>query len=440
MRNLTAKNVGLVLKREYLETVRTKAFKIMTILTPFMIVAWSILPSMMMMKSTHNQRNIVVVTTDEALGNAISQRLTSPPKKENKEVVQQRSKGDSSRGERSDTTYHVRVSTDLSDPARKALQADIDTGKIDGFLWLDPQQLDDHSATYLARETNDFVEIGTLQGMVRDALVRRDLTHAGADVSKVDAALKPLDLEAITWEKGQAKKVNFIAQFMLPFALGFFMFMIVMLYGIGVMRAVLEEKSNRVMEVLMSTLTPAELMVGKILGIGAAGLTQVAVWIAMAALGIGSGAAMSSMMKNVNVSPMIAVYFAVFFILGFFLYSTFCAAIGAIVNTEREAQQLQQFAMLPLIISFLIMMFAMRAPNDPLVVVASFVPVSAPLLMFMRVVVHPPPIWQILVSIAGMIITIFVSFFVAGRIYRVGVLMYGKKPTLPEIIKWIKYA
>src|SRR3954462_14983362 len=127
MRNLTAKNVGLVLKREYLETVRTKAFKIMTILTPFMIVAWSILPSMMMMKSAHNQRNIVVVTTDEALGNAISQRLTSPPKKENKEVVQQRSKGDSSRGERSDTTYHVRVSTDLSDPARKALQADIDT-------------------------------------------------------------------------------------------------------------------------------------------------------------------------------------------------------------------------------------------------------------------------------------------------------------------------
>jgi ABC-2 type transport system permease protein len=149
---------------------------------------------------------------------------------------------------------------------------------------------------------------------------------------------------------------------------------------------------------------------------------------------------MGDMLKDVDLPPFVGIYFAIFFLLGYFLYSTLCAAIGAMVNTEREAQQIQQFAMMPLIISFMIMMYAIRAPNDPMVTIASFVPFSAPLLMFMRTVVQTPPVWQIATSAGIMIVTIFVMFLLAGRIYRVGVLMYGKRPTLPEIIKWMRYS
>ena len=134
------------------------------------------------------------------------------------------------------------------------------------------------------------------------------------------------------------------------------------------------------------------------------------------------------------------VWFAVFYFLGFVLYSTMYAALGAMVNSDQEAQQWQTFIMLPLIVSIMVMMFILRQPNSPLAVWGSMVPFVAPILMYARIAVQTPPLWQIALSIAILLATIYGMVVLCGRIYRVGILMYGKRPTLPEIVKWIKYA
>lgn len=435
---MTLRNVALVAKREYLEIVRTKVFLIMTLLTPFLIVTWATLPSLMMMKKTNASRNLVIASADAELAERLAARLAGGIRVEDSRAKATTAK----RATPTEVKYTASTTSDVSEENRKGLLRKIDAREIDGFLWLDAEAIEKRTVTYTARQTSDFVETQELERVLSDVLIRRDLTAAGVAPEKIDNTLRRVRLDAVQWQEGQAKRTNIFAQFLLPFILGFAMFMIVLLYGMGVMRAVLEEKTNRVMEVMMSTLNATELMAGKVLGVGAAGLTQVSVWVAMtglvAALGIATAA--GSLLKESPLDLSLGLYFVVFFLLGFLLYSTMCAAIGAMVNTEREAQQIQQFAMLPLIVSFMIMMFAIRAPNDPMVTVASFVPFCSPLLMFMRIMVQKPPLWQIALSITLLIAGILATFWIAGRIYRVGVLMYGKRPTLPEIIKRIRHA
>ncbi|HUS18278.1 MAG TPA: ABC transporter permease, partial [Terriglobales bacterium] len=134
------------------------------------------------------------------------------------------------------------------------------------------------------------------------------------------------------------------------------------------------------------------------------------------------------------------IFFVTFYLLGYLIYSSMFAAVGSMVNSEQEAQQLQFFVMLPLIISMIMMMMVIKNPNDPVVVFMSMIPFTAPILMYLRIVVEQPPMWQIALSIGIMVVSIGAMVWLCARIYRVGILMYGKKPTLPEIIKWIKYA
>jgi ABC-2 type transport system permease protein len=431
MRNLNPKHVQLVAKREYLEIVRNKWFVIMTILTPFLMIAWSVVPSMMMMKKTSAKRTMVIVASDESLAKRVAAALeeTPPPTSAGR------------RQESIDIAYTLVASADTSDEHRAALQQQIDARAIDGFLWLDAKSVAERNVIYTARFTNDIAEMNKIQAAVRDVIRGETFRSYGINDDQVKAALKPVDFEAIQWENGQAKRSNFLTQLFTLLVLGLTMFLTVMLYGISVMRAVLEEKTNRVMEVLMSSLTSTELMVGKILGVGGAGLTQLAAWTVMASVVASLGFfASGADFGSLNLGPAAAIFFGVYFLLGFFLYATLSAAIGSMVSSEREAQQIQQFVMMPLGISFAFMFFAMRAPNDPMITVMSLIPFFSPMLMYMRIVVQTPPAWQIALSIVLMLGTIALLFFIAGRIYRVGVLMYGKRATLPEIIRWIRYA
>jgi ABC-2 type transport system permease protein len=220
------------------------------------------------------------------------------------------------------------------------------------------------------------------------------------------------------------------------------LYMTLLIYGMSVMRSVLEEKTSRVMEVVLSSAKASELMAGKILGVGAVGLTQVAIWIVIAA---GASAPALLAMAGVkdsgfHIEMRVLPAFAVFFVLGYMLYSTLFAALGAMVNSEQEAQQWQTFVTLPIVVPMVMMMFVIRQPNAPLSVWMSMVPFFAPILMYLRIVVQTPPWWQIALSIGLLIATIWGVIWMCSRIYRIGILMYGKKPTLPEIMKWVKYA
>ncbi|MFZ0359690.1 MAG: ABC transporter permease, partial [Terriglobales bacterium] len=241
-------------------------------------------------------------------------------------------------------------------------------------------------------------------------------------------------------DDGQETKDSSGKKFMEVVVMVMLIYVAVLLYGISVMRSVLEEKNSRVLEVLLSSATSTELMIGKIFGVGAVGLTQIIVWVVMAGVFAMPALAMQPDLSQLIVPPGVLVAFAVFFLLGYLLFSTLYAAIGAITTTEQEGQQLQFVVVIPLVLSVFMLSTVMQAPDSPTVVWLSMVPFLAPVVMYARIVIQTPPLWQIALSVFLLIATIAGLLLLCSRIYRVGILIYGKRPNLPEILKWLKYA
>jgi ABC-2 type transport system permease protein len=220
------------------------------------------------------------------------------------------------------------------------------------------------------------------------------------------------------------------------------LYITILIYGVTVMRGVIEEKQSRIVEVLLSSVKPFQLMLGKLVGIGLVGLTQYFTWAAFM-IGISTVAALPAFamgaFKLPNIPPSLMVYFVVYFVLGYFLYATLYAAVGALVSSEEDAQQVQLPVTMFLIIPMIFSSAILRNPNSTFSIVLSLIPFFAPVLMFMRICLSQPPLWQIGLSMVLMIVTILGAVWLAAKIYRVGILMYGKRPNLPEIMKWMKY-
>lgn len=412
------RNLWLVAQREYLEKVRTKAFIFTTLFIPVLMGLSILVPSKMATMKAGKPKHIVVVVSSPATGEAIRAQLA------------ERSKDIGG-------SYNVDVDLTATEAERAALAARVKSGEIDGFLWATDDALAARSVTYSARNVGDVFESAVLQSAVTLARMQARLQSRGIGPEELQDLLKKVELKVETGEKKSSGQLMFL----FTFILGAMLFMTVLVYGIAVMRSVLEEKSSRVMEVLLSALTSKELMAGKILGVAAVGLTQIAIWLVLAvALGAPGLAAAGPVLKQINFSAGALVFFAVFFLLGYLLYSSMYAALGALMNSEQEAQQLQMVVMGPLLFAYLMMFGVLRQPNATFSVVLSLVPFFAPLLMYMRILVQPPPAWQIALSIALLVATIYGVVGLCARIYRVGILMYGKRPTLPEIWKWLKYA
>jgi ABC-2 type transport system permease protein len=220
------------------------------------------------------------------------------------------------------------------------------------------------------------------------------------------------------------------------------MYMVVLLYGMNVARSIIEEKNSRIFEVLLSTIRSEDILAGKIIGVGGVGLTQVVVWI-VAAFVITAGplaAHIAGATAMASISATQGIFFIIYFALGYVLYSSVAAALGAMTNSEQELQQLNMFLMMPLFFCLMMLPVITSNPNSPLARLVSLIPFCTPLLMNFRVSLSMPQPWEIGLSIVLMIATIYAVLWVASRIYRVGILMYGKKPNLPEILRWLKYS
>jgi ABC-2 type transport system permease protein len=222
----------------------------------------------------------------------------------------------------------------------------------------------------------------------------------------------------------------------MAYVLFFLMYMVVLMYGMNVARSIIEEKTSRIFEVLLATIKPSELLAGKILGVGSVGLTQVGIWMLAAAL----LAALAGSFGAVSISLAQTIFFIVYFALGYALYSSVAAALGAMTNSEQELQQLNMFLMMPLFFCMLMIIPVASNPNSLLARVVSQIPFCAPLLMNFRISLSMPHPWEIALSIALILITIFAVLSISARIYRVGILMYGKKPNLKEMLRWMKYS
>jgi len=430
-------NTWLVIRREYLERIRSKAFMIMTLLMPVFMASTILVPTFLSdMKS--GVRHIVLVASNTVIAEAVKQELMAPPKPSEQPLQPKEKPGMS--GSKSAPRYAVDIDTNTSDAEREKLRGDISAGKIDGFLWLSDSDLAARKVVCSAKDVTDFGESIEMRNAVHSAIVKQQLAQKGMSGAEVETVLKPIDFDAVRIEKGK-EGASGIAVFLVSFTMVMLLYVNVLVYGFAVMRSIIEEKSSRIMEVLLSSVTAKQLLAGKIIGVGAVGLTQILIWLAIAGVFSLPGVMASrSMMSNVHIPISGIVAFGVFFILGYFLYSTMYAALGSMVNSDAEAQQVQWPAMLPIIFSIMLAAPVLQHPNSQLAFWTSMVPFFAPILMFVRIMAETPPLWQIALCLALMLLTTWGLLGLSSRIYRVGILMYGKRPTLPELRKWLRYA
>jgi len=416
-------NVWIIIRREYLERVRTKAFILSTFLIPLLFGGMFFMVLKLSTVHSSGIRHIVLVTSSDSFANAFKTQLSDG------QIALIGGK------------YDVQVEKTADDATRHRLDNEVVTRKIDGYLWAPPDALAERKVGYRAQTTTDFVENQMLRVALTGALMKDTLAHHGFSADETKDLLRGVDLDARPIESSGEVGMSASAKFGTSMALGITLFIAVLLHGIAVMRSVLEEKTSRVFEVLLASTSAKELMAGKIIGVGGVGLTQMAIWYALAALGATPVAMqMKAAGVSIHLPPLALMLLPVFFILGYLLYATVWAALGAAVNSEAEAQQLQTVVMIPLMSAYGLMFFVIRQPDAPLAVIGSMVPFWTPLLMYMRVVTHTPPAWQIALSIVILLATIYLALLVCSRIYRVGILMYGKRPTLPELIRWFRYA
>jgi ABC-2 type transport system permease protein len=319
---------------------------------------------------------------------------------------------------------------------RQKLEAEAQHGNYEGVLWLTTDAVDRQEVSFATRSATDFMLIGSLRAAVVLAAAKYRLAQRGVNDDRFEDILR-MDLQTTSLDRAGARTSE--GSFLTALFLVLILYMSVLVNGMAVMRSVLEEKTSRVMEVMLALVTPRELMAGKILGVAAVGLTQIAVWVVLAVLlGAPGLAAMRGSGMQSPLSLSMVLYFALFFLLGYFLYSAMYAAVGAAMPSEDEAQQWHLIVAMPIIVAIAIVMLIYRQPGSTLSVILSIIPFFAPILMFLRTVLQQPPLWQMALCIGLLVATILLMLQVCARIYRVGILMYGKRPTLPELVKWAK--
>jgi ABC-2 type transport system permease protein len=425
------KKIFAVIRREYLERVRTKAFWIATFLVPIFFLGYMAV-QFAAIKKTSGERKIAVVDTTGRLAPALAAELAS------REEARQKAKP-GSRGIH--WIVEARPITGDIEQTKEVLRKEVLDKKIYGYLVLDPTLLEKDRAEYYSISVSEFVALTQLEQAINKVLLRRKIEDRGLPASlgkelerRVDLKTLKVTTKGTTEEKGAGILAAII--FMVIMYMTFFM------YGFQNLRGVIEEKTNRIVELVIASVRPTELMIGKIVGIGLVGLTQYLIW-SLVAMNLSLPGIASIMAMGESGAPTIPLsmigYFLLFFLLGYFLYASIYTAIGAPFNTDQEAQQLSMIPSMLIVSGMAVYPSVMNNPNGPVAVFASLFPFTAPLIMYLRTAIAEPPGWQIGLCIVILILSTIGMAWFAGRIYRVGILMYGKKPTIPEILRWVRY-
>ncbi len=409
------KNVLLVARREYLERVRAKSFIVMTVLIP-LLMGGALGAMYLMNRNLGSAQHLAVITNQPAFAADLQTELADSHGL-NKPVVE---------------AYPLH-----EEGIREHLDGELKSkgSHLDGYLIEIPGAgpAARPSFEWVPKVQSDVITRSRVADAVRGALTREKLITSGMSPSEITALLAPIDLSA-----GNQKNDHAGAAVASAWGMYFLMYFVILFYGMNVARSIIEEKTSRVFEVLLATVRPSEMLAGKVIGVGSVGLTQVGIWIVVATVALKSQA----FGQDLHILPSAGqtALFVLFFVLGYTLYSSIASALGAMTNSEQELQQLQIFLMLPLIFSSLIIFNVITNPDGPIAQVFSFVPFTAPLIMYTRVIVGKPDALAVTLSLAGLVVTIAIVLWLASRIYRVGILMYGKKPNLPEIMRWLRYS
>jgi len=414
------RNMFLIAKREYLEQVRGRAFRMTTLGLPLvfvLIIGVFILAS----HGLGSGKRLAVAADNAALANDIRTRLLSDKSaKATVEVISPPTQAD-----------------------RAALLARVRSRDLDGVLWIEPSHGAVPEATYYSQASGDFIGISRFNDALNSSLVSVRLTSSGMAQSDAEAVVKGVTLKTFQVKKdGQIVKSSAQASFWKGYAMALLLSMTTLIYGMNVARSIIQEKTSRIFEVILATAEPQDLLAGKLIGVGAVGLTQIGIWLIAGAAILGSAFAAPLLSGEwaIHFSPSEVILFPVYFVLGFLLYSALFAGLAATCETEQELQMYMPLAAAPTWLSFSLIVLIMNDSNSAWSIAASLFPPTAPIIMFLRMASEIPPAWQFEVSIALMLLSIWAVLWFSSRLYRVGILMYGKRATLPELLRWLRYS
>ncbi len=347
------------------------------------------------------------------------------------------------------------------------LADDVRQEKLQAYVVIPEDVLDHGRFTMYSRGGSGFAFDRSVESDVEPFVVKARLMRAGTDTSVIGLVEQGVELSSLKITERGIEEDSSTASAAIGYFAGFAIYVLIFLYGTMVMRGVVEEKANRIVEVLASSVRPYEIMMGKVIGIGLVGLTQVVAWIVLGAGVMATAAALfgggvdpeqvqqlaqmqgpevgaqQSMLKIGDLSiPSLNVVslllFAFYFLAGYFLYATLFAAVGSAVDQEADAQTLTLPISLPIILTIMFIGSVVSAPNSSLSVILSLFPLFTPILMTVRVAATDVPWWQVVLSVILTVAAFQGSIWIAARIYRIGILSYGKKPTLREIVRWIR--
>lgn len=428
----------LIIKREYLTRVRKKSFLLTTILVPIIIIGFYAAIIAIAVSDTDDQEKIAVIDKGNLFGGAI------PAEKDDKEPL---------------TLELVQNETEESFKNKY-----VDRG-YEAYVYIPELNLDNPEGIKL--HSKNAVNVFTknrIERKINKAVERKRLVTANIDPAKYESIKADVSIEStIDSGDGEKKSVEGLA-YAVAFAAGILIYMILLIYGTMVMRGVMEEKTNRISEVIVSSVKPFQLMLGKILGIGAVGITQFIIWIVLigvlqlvvplffpsisgqiAQASPAAGAAAQAADPNVLAKiteglksipiGLLVVSFIFYFLGGYLTYASMFAAIGSVSEDQQDAQQLVFPVMMPIILAFVMMTKAIQDPNGSIALFGSMFPLTSPIVMIGRIP-FGVPIWQVLVSMAILVLFFIFCTWLAGRIYRTGILMYGKKGSWKEMMKW----
>ncbi len=411
-----------IARREYLARVRSRAFVLMTVLVPAFLGMY-MLAVPLLGRSSSKELRIAVLDAGTGLGASVGERLRAI--------------------ERPHITVTETSSIEAVDAARAPLNVAIRDRTLDGYLIFERVDAAPARARYFAREAGNQVLMRELRLAVQSAAIGRLLAGTGVEAADIRRA-QQLDLGVVTVSDRGEREGGFGIALASTMSLAMLLYIAVLINGQGMATAIVEEKSSRLIEVILGAVTAGEFMAGKIIGVVGSGMTQLAIWMLVAivalvqaapAIAIGTA---SSFDLSAVLNARLLFYFAIFFSLGYVLYSILFAVVAVTCTSTEELGQSMMAAILPMVAALMVAVSVLSNPATTLTRVLSLFPLFTPLVMLARVNILMPPLWEVWLGIALLIAASAASGWVATKIFRYALLMTGKRPTLPELIRVVK--
>lgn len=410
------KKIFEISKLEFLEKVRTKAFILSLIITPALVILISIGGTLL--SSTEEESTKMIGILDPSMSYYYP-------------LLQNLQRYTIEKGKPAYIVLNLNQTTNNLEQNIKDADNEVIENKLSGYILIHKFSPDSISVEYRSKSVGNFKDVQRVADAIEEVRIDLSLSKLGVNPDLLKSSLKKINISEITIKEGsKAHKADFITEFLSSIIFIMLLLMMIIYSGQMLVRSLVEEKSNRLIEILISSCSPEELLAGKILGLSALGLFQMLIWACIGIALAGSAMIPSSAFSN-------AAIMFVYFILGFMFYTALFVGIGSIVTTEQEAQQITSYLSLMLVLPIAISASAISNPDSVLVQVLSYIPFTLPAIMLLKINVIDVPIPEIITTVGIMILSIYITIFAASKIFRIGILSYGKKPGLKELISWI---